>query len=41
VSSSNAVEVFVYRLRRKLETSGVDIRTIRGMGYLIERPNAT
>jgi two-component system, OmpR family, response regulator len=38
-SSSNAVEVFVYRLRRKLEPSGVDIRTVRGMGYLIEKPN--
>lgn len=38
--SSNAVEVFVYRLRRKLEPSGVDIRTIRGMGYLIEKPHA-
>ena len=37
VSSSNAVEVFVYRLRKKLEASGVDIRTIRGMGYLIEK----
>jgi len=37
-SSSNAVEVFVYRLRRKLEPSGVDIRTVRGMGYLIEKP---
>jgi len=40
VSSSNAVEVFIYRLRKKLELSGVDIRTIRGMGYLIEKPNA-
>ena len=39
-SSSNAVEVFVYRLRRKLEPSGVDIRTVRGMGYLIDRPHA-
>jgi two-component system OmpR family response regulator len=39
-SSSNAVEVFVYRLRRKLEPSGVDIRTIRGMGYLIEKAHA-
>ena len=38
--SGNSVEVFVYRLRRKLEGSGVDIRTVRGMGYLIERPNA-
>ena len=39
-ASSNSVEVFVYRLRRKLDGSGVDIRTVRGMGYLIERPNA-
>ena len=36
-SASNAIEVFVYRLRRKLGSSGVDIRTIRGMGYLLER----
>jgi two-component system OmpR family response regulator len=36
-STSNAVEVFVYRLRKKLEVSGVDIRTVRGMGYLIEK----
>jgi two-component system, OmpR family, response regulator len=39
VSSSNAVEVFIYRLRKKLEASGVDIRTVRGMGYLIEKAN--
>ena len=38
-SNSNAVEVFVYRLRRKIEASGVEIRTVRGMGYLIEKPN--
>ena len=36
-STSNSVEVFVYRLRKKLAPSGVDIRTVRGMGYLIER----
>jgi len=39
VSNSNAVEVFVYRLRRKLEAAGVLVRTIRGMGYMIERPH--
>ena len=39
VSSSNAVEVFIYRLRKKIDASGVNIRTIRGMGYLIEKPN--
>lgn len=37
VSSVNAVEVFVYRLRRKLAFTGVDIKTVRGMGYLIEK----
>ena len=36
-SNSNAVEVFVYRLRKKLEPSGADIRTVRGMGYLLEK----
>ena len=37
-STSNAVEVVVYRLRKKLEPSGVEIRTVRGMGYIIEKP---
>jgi two-component system OmpR family response regulator len=36
-SNSNAIEVFVYRLRKKLQASGTDIRTVRGMGYLIEK----
>jgi two-component system OmpR family response regulator len=40
VSTGNAIEVFIYRLRRKLEPCGVDIRTVRGMGYLIDRPHA-
>lgn len=39
VSSSNAIEVFIHRLRKKLEDSGVAITTVRGMGYLIEKPN--
>jgi two-component system OmpR family response regulator len=34
----NAIEVYVHRLRRKLEPAGVTIRTIRGLGYLLERP---
>jgi len=38
--SSNAVDVFVHRLRKKLQPSGVDIRTVRGMGYLVDKPNA-
>lgn len=41
-STSNAVEVFVYRLRKKLESCGanVTISTVRGMGYLIEKAHA-
>lgn len=33
---SNAVEVYVHRLRKKLEPAGIIIRTVRGLGYLIE-----
>ena len=39
---TNAIEVYVHRLRRKLEPAGVAIRTIRGLGYLLEKtPHAT
>jgi two-component system OmpR family response regulator len=34
---ANAIEVYVHRLRKKLEPVGVRIRTIRGLGYLLER----
>jgi len=27
----------VHRVRRKLEPYGVEIRTVRGMGYLMEK----
>ncbi len=33
----NAIEVYVHRLRRKLEPAGVGIRTVRGLGYLLEK----
>jgi two-component system OmpR family response regulator len=33
----NAIEVYVHRLRKKLEPCGVVIRTIRGLGYLLEK----
>jgi two-component system OmpR family response regulator len=37
---TNAIEVYVHRLRRKLEPAGVSIRTIRGLGYIMEKePN--
>lgn len=34
---SNALEVYVHRLRRKLADSGWLIRNIRGLGYLLEQ----
>jgi two-component system OmpR family response regulator len=36
----NAIEVNVYRLRKKLEPLGCEIRTVRGMGYLMDRDDA-
>lgn len=38
--SENAVEVYVSRLRAKLEPSGVRVRTVRGFGYLLEADEA-
>lgn len=32
----NALEVYVGRLRRKLQPEGPSIRTVRGLGYMIE-----
>ena len=32
----NALEAFISRLRRKLQGSGATIRTLRGLGYLLE-----
>ena len=34
--SENAVEVYVYRLRKRLEGSGALIQTVRGFGYLLD-----
>ena len=36
--SGNAIEVYVHRLRKKLEPGGVRISTIRGAGYCLEAP---
>jgi two-component system response regulator TctD len=33
---AEAIEIYVHRLRKKLEGSGATIRTMRGLGYLIE-----
>jgi two-component system OmpR family response regulator len=32
----NAIEVYVSRLRAKLDPAGVKIRTVRGFGYMLE-----
>ncbi|MDB5932360.1 MAG: two component transcriptional regulator, winged helix family [Polaromonas sp.] len=37
---SNALEVYVHRLRRKLAGSSLNIRNVRGLGYLLEAPGA-
>lgn len=34
---TNAIEVYVHRLRKKLEHSDIVIRTVRGLGYLLEK----
>lgn len=34
--TTNAIEVYVYRLRKKLDPSGARIITIRGLGYCLE-----
>ena len=35
--SNNAIEVYVHRLRKKIEVGGVRIATVRGLGYCLER----
>jgi|SRR2546423_4770764 two-component system OmpR family response regulator len=34
--SPNAIEVYISRLRAKLEPAGIRIRTVRGFGYMLE-----
>ena len=35
-SNPGSIEVYIHRLRRKLDGSGLAIRTVRGLGYLLE-----
>lgn len=35
--SHNAIEVYMHRLRKKLESSGATIATVRGLGYCFEK----
>lgn len=34
--TSNAIEIYISRLRSKLQGSGIEIRTIRGIGYRLD-----
>jgi len=36
----NAIEVYIHRLRKKLEPAGISVRTVRGLGYLLEKPGS-
>jgi len=38
-ANPNAVEIYVHRVRRKLEGSGVAIATLRGLGYVLRAVN--
>ena len=35
--TANAIEVYVHRLRRKLEPAGVHVQTVRGLGYYLTK----
>lgn len=35
-ASLSAVEVFVSRIRKKIEPAGMNVRAVRGLGYLLE-----
>jgi two-component system, OmpR family, response regulator len=37
--SNNAIEVYIHRLRKKIEVNGVRIATVRGLGYCLEKYN--
>ena len=34
---NNAIEVYMHRLRKKLLHVGIEIRTVRGLGYLLDK----
>ena len=40
-SNPGSIEVYIHRIRRKLETSGLAIRTVRGLGYLLEAESSS
>jgi two-component system response regulator TctD len=41
VLSNDALELYVHRVRRRIDGSGAAIRTLRGLGYVLEAANDT
>ena len=39
-ANQSAIDVFMHRIRKKLSDANVTIRTVRGLGYLLERTDA-
>jgi len=39
-ANPNAIEIYVHRLRRKLEGTGISIATLRGLGYVLRKEDA-
>jgi two-component system response regulator TctD len=39
-ANQEAIEVYIHRLRKKLDGSNVSITTLRGLGYLLEQRDA-
>ncbi len=37
IDGSNALEVYIHRLRKKLDGSELSIRNVRGLGYMLEK----
>jgi two-component system OmpR family response regulator len=35
--SNNAIEVYIHRLRKKIEQGPIRIATVRGLGYCLEK----
>ncbi|MEO7030735.1 MAG: winged helix-turn-helix domain-containing protein, partial [Herbaspirillum sp.] len=39
-ASQDAIEVYIHRLRKKLEAGDAAIMTLRGLGYLLQQRHA-
>ena len=37
--ADNAIEVYIHRVRKRIEPYGLSIKTARGLGYLLETVN--